>query len=179
MQFDRIDTNLTTLFDFPFYFALRDVIVRNAPIGRLIEVFRQDQLYPHPDLLVAFLGNHDVRRFLSKPGGSKDKLKLAFSLLLTVRGIPRLYYGDEIGMQGGEDPDNRRDFPGGFPGDPRNAFTAEGRTPEEQEIFSHVQALLRLRREHSALRGGRHWHVAWDATLSTRLSANRLKNACS
>ncbi len=164
-QFDGIDTGLTTPFDFPFCSALRDVIFRNAPVRRLIDVFRQDQLYPRPELLVTFLGNHDIRRFLNEPGGSKDKLKLAFSLLLTVRGIPQLYYGDEIGMQGGEDPDNRRDFPGGFPGDPRNAFTTEGRTGDEQEIFSHVQALLRLRREHSALRRGQHWHLAWDDAM--------------
>lgn len=164
-QFDGIDSGVTTVFDFPFFFALRDVILRGMPQSRLVGVLQRDWLYARPDRLVTFLGNHDVPRFLSEPGASKDKLKLAFSVLLTVRGIPQLYYGDEIGMQGGADPDNRRDFPGGFPGDPRNAFTAEGRTPDEQEIFSHVQALLRLRREHAALRGGRHWHLAWDDTL--------------
>jgi neopullulanase len=164
-QFDGIDSGVTTLFDFPFFFALRDVILGGMPESRLVGVLQRDWLYARPDRLVTFLGNHDVPRLLSEPGASKEKLKLTFSVLLTVRGIPQLYYGDEIGIEGGEDPDNRRDFPGGFPGDPRNAFTAEGRTPDEQEIFSHVQALLRLRREHPALRGGRHWHLAWDDTL--------------
>ncbi|HEX2714937.1 MAG TPA: alpha-amylase family glycosyl hydrolase [Candidatus Acidoferrales bacterium] len=164
-QFDGIDSGVTTVFDFPFFCALRDVILRDAPASRLVGVLQRDWLYARPDLLVTFLGNHDVRRFVSEPGASKDKLKLAFSVLLTARGIPQLYYGDEIGMQGGEDPDNRRDFPGGFPGDPRNAFTAEGRTSDEQEIFSHVETLLRFRREHPALRGGRHWHLAWDDTF--------------
>jgi neopullulanase len=57
-------------------------------------------------------------------------------------------------MEGNEDPDNRRDFPGGFPNDSRNAFDESGRTPEQQEIFSYVQSLLRLRAEHPALRTG-------------------------
>jgi hypothetical protein len=66
-----------------------------------------------------------------------------------------LYYGDEIAMPGGRDPDNRHDFPGGWPSDPKNAFTAEGRTPEQQDVFTYVQTLLRLRHEHPALQGGR------------------------
>ena len=164
-QFDGIDSGVTTVFDFPFFFVLRNVILRGAPATQLPEVLQRDWLYARPEKLVTFLGNHDVKRFISEPGATKEKLKLAFSLLLTVRGIPQLYAGDELGMQGGDDPDNRRDFPGGFPGDPRNAFTAQGRTPDEQEIFSHVQALLRLRREHPALRGGRHWHLAWDQSF--------------
>ena len=74
-------------------------------------------------------------------------------------GTPVFYYGDEIGMQGGGDPDNRRDFPGGWPGDAQNAFTAAGRTSQQQELFTHVQALLRLRHEHPAIQGGTLWHV--------------------
>jgi glycosidase len=62
-------------------------------------------------------------------------------------------------MPGGEDPDNRRDFPGGFPGDQRNAFTQTGRTPDEQAVYSHVQGLLKLRREHPALRIGDQKHI--------------------
>lgn len=150
------------------------MVLRDAPVPRLVGVFQRDWLYPQPGKLVTFLGNHDVKRLASEAGASKEKQKLAFSLLLTVRGIPQLYTGDEIGMQGGDDPDNRRDFPGGFPGDPRNAFTREGRSADEEEIFSHVQALLRLRREHPALRGGEHWQLAWDDTFYAfaRISGN-------
>lgn len=67
-------------------------------------------------------------------------------------------------MPGGADPDNRRDFPGGFPGDPHNAFTAAARTPEQQDVFAHVQALLSLRRAHPALCTGKQWHIGWDDT---------------
>jgi glycosidase len=113
-------------------------------------------------VLVSFFGNHDVARFASAENSSLEKLKLAFGLVLTIRGIPQLYYGDEIGMPGGNDPDNRHDFPGGWPEDRQNAFTDTGRTPQQQQIFSYIQKLLQLRREHEALRSGRFWHLFSD-----------------
>jgi len=163
-QFDGLDSGVTTVFDFPLYHALRDVLLRGAPMTRMLAVLREDALYSHPDQLVTFIGNHDGPRFMGETGATKDKLKAAFGLLLTLRGVPEMYYGDEIGISGGEDPDNRRDFPGGFPGDSRSAFTPGGRTPDEQEIFSYVQDLLRLRAAHPALRVGRQWHIGWDDT---------------
>jgi len=163
-RFDGIDSGLNTLFDFPLFFALRDVLLRDAPAGRIANVLRHDSLYVHPDSLVTFFANHDVPRFASAEGSSPSKFKLAFGLTLTLRGVPELYYGDEIGMPGGGDPDNRRDFPGGWPGDPKNAFTEEGRTAQQQELFVYVQMLLRLRREHPALQSGKLWHLFSDET---------------
>jgi neopullulanase len=161
-RYDGIDSGLTTVFDFPMLFTLRDVLLRNAPVGRIADVLRHDALYQRPEMLVPFFANHDVPRFASAEGSSPEKLKQAFGLTLTLRGIPEIYYGDEIGMPGGGDPDNRRDFPGGWSEDKREAFTPGGRTPEQQEIFSYVQQLLRIRREHAALRGGELWHLASD-----------------
>jgi glycosidase len=161
-QSDGIDSGVTTVFDFPFFSALREVVLDNAPTEEIVDVLAHDRLYPYPELLVPFLGNHDVPRFASAKGSSPKKLKLAFSILLTARGIPELYYGDESGMTGGEDPDNRHDFPGGFPGDRDNAFLESGRSPEQQAIFSHVQNLLHLRQAHPALRRGKLWNLAWD-----------------
>ena len=161
---DGIDTQLTTVLDFPTFFTLRDVLLKQVPVGRIANILRQDSLYPHPDFLISFFANHDVPRFASMPGSSIAKVKLAFGLTLTLRGIPELYYGDEIAMPGGNDPDNRRDFPGGWQGDEKNAFTAEGRTPEQQEVFAYVQKLLQLRREHAALRSGQLWHLSSDDT---------------
>jgi len=161
-RYDGIDSGLSTVFDFPTFFTLRDVLLRNAPTGRIADVLRHDALYAHPEMLVPFFANHDVPRFASAEGGTPAKLKLAFGLTLTLRGIPEIYYGDEIGMPGGGDPDNRRDFPGGWIGDANDAFTQAGRTRDQQEIFSYVQALLRLRREHAALRSGQLWHLASD-----------------
>ncbi|MGB7728317.1 MAG: alpha-amylase family glycosyl hydrolase [Candidatus Acidiferrum sp.] len=159
---DGIDTQLTTLFDFPLYYAMRDVLLSGAPAGRMANILRQDSLYPHPEYLVPFFGNHDTPRFAGATSATPEKLKLAFALALTVRGIPGIYYGDEIGMKGGADPDNRRDFPGGWLEDQNNAFVRADRTKEQQEIFEYVQTLLRLRRENDALRDGKLWHLAAD-----------------
>ncbi len=163
-QFDGIDSGLATVFDFPLCQALRDVVIKAAPMEKIIDVLRHDELYPHPEMLVTFIGNHDDPRFLSEEGSNPAKLKGALSLLLTLRGIPQIYAGDEIAMQGGADPDNRRDFPGGFPGDPHNAFATSGRTTEQQDVFAYVQSLLTLRKSHAALRTGRQWHIGWDET---------------
>jgi glycosidase len=161
-QFDDIDSGVATVFDFPLESALRAVVIKGAPMQKIVEVLRHDELYPHPETLVTFIGNHDHRRFISEEGSDAAKLKAAFSLLLTLRGIPQIYSGDEIAMPGGADPDNRRDFPGGFPGDPHSAFTASGRTPEQQDVCAHVQSLLALRKSHAALRTGKQWHIGWD-----------------
>jgi glycosidase len=158
-QYDGIDTGVTTVFDFPLFQTIRDVILRGVPTRRLGEVLERDSLYPNSNILVTFIGNHDTRRFMGEQGATPEKLNAAFSLLLTLRGIPQIYAGDEIAMPGGDDPDNRRDFPGGFPGDKQNAFASAGRSPEQQVVFSHVQALLELRREHKALREGRQWDL--------------------
>jgi neopullulanase len=161
-RYDGIDSGLSTVFDFPMFFTLRDVLLHAAPAGRIPDVLRHDALYVHPEMLVPFFANHDVPRFASAEGSYPARLKLAFGLTLTLRGIPEIYYGDEIGMPGGADPDNRRDFPGGWIGDANDAFTQAGRTREQQKIFSYVQALLTLRREHVALRAGQLWHLASD-----------------
>ncbi len=163
-QFDGIDSGLATVFDFPLCNILRAVIIKGEPMKEIVDVLRHDDLYPHPEMLVTFFGNHDDSRFVSENGSNPAKLKAAFSLLLTLRGIPQIYYGDEIAMPGGNDPDNRHDFPGGFPGDAQNAFTASGRTPAQQDMFAYVQSLLSLRKEHPALRTGKQIHIGWDGT---------------
>jgi len=159
---DGIDSGVATVFDYPMYFALRDVLLHGAPAGRLTDVLRHDSLYQRPDDLVTFFSNHDVARLAGAPSASQLKQKMVFGLTLTLRGIPQLYYGDEIGMTGGDDPENRHDFPGGWREDQRNAFEQSGRSLEQQALFSHVQALLKLRREHSALASGRLWHLESD-----------------
>jgi len=157
-----IDSGVDTVFDFSLYSALRKVILQDAPATLLEQVLQSDWLFPHPEWLVTFLGNHDTRRFMGEAGATLEKLNLAFALQLTMRGIPQIYAGDEIGMPGADDPDNRRDFPGGFPGDSRNAFTTEGRTLDEQRVFAQVRNLLHLRLQHPALRRGSYVHIFSD-----------------
>ncbi|MCU0772100.1 MAG: alpha-amylase family glycosyl hydrolase [Verrucomicrobia bacterium] len=162
-RFDGVDSGVDTLFDFPMYFAIRDVFVKGQPMTRLSQTLAADTNYVNPDVLVTFLGLHDVPRFMGEEGATLDGLRQAFTFLLTTRGTPLIYYGDEIGMNGGRDPQNRRDFPGGWPGDASNAFEASGRTAPQESIHAHVRKLLTLRRELPALRQGRQKFLFADA----------------
>lgn len=150
---DGIDTGIESLFDFPLSFAAKELALGVKPAERVAQVLAGDALYPDPMALVPLLENHDMARFVHQTRGDLRKVKLARTILYTSRGALQIYYGEEIALPGGRDPDNRRDFPGGFPGDTRDAFTDAGRTPEEREMFEHLRGLLRLRREHAALRG--------------------------
>ncbi len=161
-RFDGIDSGIDTEFDFPLYFKIRDAFAGEGTLREAAKLLARDHLYPDASVLVTFLGLHDVARFMSDPGASPASLRAAYTLLTTVRGSPLVYYGDEIAMSGGGDPDNRRDFPGGWAGDPRNAFEAAGRTPEEEEVFSHLRRLLHLRRDFEPLRRGRMLSLAAD-----------------
>jgi glycosidase len=151
-----VDTKLTTPFDFPTNFALRDVFAKGEPMTKLSDVLAKDELYAQPERLVTLLGNHDMPRFAE---GEKNVAaeRLAFAYVMTTRGTPQLYSGDELGMKGGEDPDNRKDFPGGFAGGAANtndAFVAAGRTTEQEAMYSWVAKLGALRKEHVALACG-------------------------
>ncbi len=163
-----IDTGLDTPFDFPVHFAVRDVLAHDRPMSELAAVLRQDSLYPHPERLVHFFGNHDTTRFLTEANGSLARLKEAIGLLATLRGTPELYSGDEIGMPGGADPDNRRDFPGGFTqggsaGQP-SAFSATTRTADEQAVFAWTAGLFAVRKSHVALEGAAQQDLFADDT---------------
>ena len=149
-----VDTHLDTPFDYPLYYTLLDVLLKGKPMSAIENTLRQDWLYPHPELLVPFIGNHDQIRFLSQPNATPALLRLGFGLVMTLRGTPELYAGDEIAMRGGEDPDNRRDFPGGFPGDAANGFTPAGRTREQAAMHDWVVSLGRLRSQTPALQTG-------------------------
>ncbi|WP_243648180.1 alpha-amylase family glycosyl hydrolase [Acidipila rosea] len=149
-----IDTGLYTPFDFPTYFATREVFGEGKPMSTLAQVLASDALFPHPERLVPFLGNHDTSRFATAVPDT-DAQRLAIAYLLTTRGMPQIYAGDEIAMKGGGDPGNRVDFPGGFEAGPeQGAFTESTRTPEQQATWSWFQQLLKLRREHAPLACG-------------------------
>jgi glycosidase len=165
-----VDTRLYTPFDFPTYFALRNVFApgpaqpgfkaephtepgRLSPMSKLADVLAADSLYPHPERLVTFLGNHDTSRILTAVGSQDALVRVGFVYLFTTRGMPQVYSGDEIAMTGGGDPDNRHDFPGGFAGS-ASAFTAETRTPQQQQMFAWVAQLASIRKKHEVLACG-------------------------
>jgi len=166
---DGIDTELDSVFDFPLWQTSLDVFSNKpgadgkpVPVSALRSVLRSDAAYPDSSRLTTMASNHDVRRTASLPGMTLEGAMLHTAFTLSTRGTPQLYYGDEIFMEGGEDPDNRRDFPGGWPGDTRNGFKESGRTEREQRMFAWTRDWIRLRREHVALRRGRLVDLAFD-----------------
>src|SRR5215213_5774277 len=154
VRFDGVDSGLESLLDFPLFYPIRHAFAEGKPLDEIPKTLAKDYLYTNPEILVTLLGGHDDGRFMSEKGATIDGLKLANALVLTTRGVPQLYYGDELGMQGEDEPTTRGDFPGGFPGDKRNAFTTAGRTKAEQELFEYIRRLATLRRELEPLRSG-------------------------
>ena len=153
-RFDGIDSGLDSLLDFPLFYPIRHAFAESKRLDEIPKTLAKDYLYNNAEILVTLLGGHDDGRFMSEKDANLTGLKLANTFLLTTRGVPQLYYGDEIAMTGADEPTTRADFPGGFPGDKRNAFTREGRTKDEQEVFAHIQQLTSLRAELEPLRRG-------------------------
>jgi glycosidase len=124
---------------------------------RIYNTVSQDFLYQDPTRNVIFWDNHDMSRFYSIVNEDFDKYKSGMALLLTMRGIPQLYYGTEILMKNYSNPDGlvRFDFPGGWKGDKENKFTAAGRTPKENEAFNFVSKLANYRKNSPALQTGK------------------------
>ncbi len=152
---------LKTVMDFSFFDKLSQAKNEETDgwwqgLNRLYNSFVYDYLYPTPSSVLAFIENHDTDRFLGT-GRDSLMLKQALALLLTTNRIPQLYYGTEIMMNGTKevtDGNVRKDFPGGFPGDKHNAFTREGRTKAEQQMFGWLSRLLHWRQGNKAITKG-------------------------
>jgi len=154
VRFDGVDSGLDSLLDFPLFYPIRHAFAEGKPLDEIPKTLAKDYLYTNSEILVTLLGGHDDGRFMGEKGATIDGLKLANAFVLTTRGVPQLYYGDEIAMEGEDEPTTRRDFPGGFPGDKRNAFTAGGRTKDEQELFEYIRRLTNLRHDLGPLTSG-------------------------
>ena len=153
-------TGLDGTVDFAWHFAMQEAVHQGEGwehgIGAVYEVLAEDFLYPQPNRLVTFLDNHDTHRWIAE-AGSEDKARAGLAMLLMGRGTPCLYYGTELGFDTRCEPDGkvRQDMPGGWTEDDRDAFSAEGRTPDEQPWFDHIQGLLRIRNVYPrAFQGG-------------------------
>jgi glycosidase len=154
VRFDGVDSGLDSLLDFPLFYPIRHAFAEGKPIDEIPKTLAKDYLYTNPEILVTLLGGHDDGRFMSEKGATIAGLKLANAFVLTTRGVPQLYYGDELALEGGDEPTTRGDFPGGFGGDARNAFSAGGRTKDQQELFEYIKRLTTLRRQYEVLRTG-------------------------
>lgn len=156
-------------------------------VGKLYMTMAQDVLYGDPMNNCIFLDNHDMDRVFSVFDEDPRKLKMALNWLLTLRGIPQLYYGTEVLMKNKKTTSDalvREDFPGGFPGDDpgKNLFAATGRNAQQQDMFSHVSRLGQFRKSSSALcsgkmmqfipRDGLYTYFRYDAMQTVMVIAN-------
>lgn len=148
------DSGLDSLLDFPLFYSIRGAFAEGQPIDQIPKTLARDYLYSNSDLLVTLLGGHDDGRFMSERGATIEGLKLANAFVLTTRGVPQLYYGDELAMVGSDEPTTRADFPGGFPGDKRDGFSNSGRSKEQQGLFAYISQLAHLHTELEPLRRG-------------------------
>jgi glycosidase len=155
-------SNLQATTDFQcLFYGIQPAINENfgwtEGVNKLYTTTAQDFVYKDPMREVIFLDNHDLSRFYSVVGEDTTKYKMGLAWLLTFRGIPELYYGDEILMTGVTNPDGkvRLDFKGGWPGDPVNKFNKEGRTEKEENIFEYIKRLANFRKNSSAITTGK------------------------
>ena len=152
--------DLQQVLDFQFCFAM-DEFVQQAfgwteGVSKLYYSLSQDYLYRDPYHHVTFIDNHDQDRFLSQVGGDINKLKTALGVMLTMRGIPTMFYGTEVLMQGkGPHGVIREDFSGGWPGDLKNKFEASGRSESENDLWNYIQNLAKWRVNCDAIANGK------------------------
>ena len=128
---------------------------------KFYENFVNDFLYADPNNLLIFLENHDTGRFNEIYKNDFKKYQLGMTIMATMRGIPQLYYGSEIGMAGDKgkgDADIRQDFPGGWKGDTNNAFSASGRTAEQAKYFDFSKKVLNWRKSKEVIHTGKLTH---------------------
>lgn len=164
-NYDGFNSHLNYVMDFPLKYAIGRAFNESngwsSGVAALYESLSMDFQYGDPNTIVNFLDNHDMDRIATTLGEDIDKQKLAATFLLTVRGVPQLYYGNELGTPGVEHKGHgqmRNDFPGGWADDTRSAFIAEGRTADENELWNHFRALLHFRKNTPALQTGQMTH---------------------
>jgi glycosidase len=155
-------SNLQAPTDFQTLWGITDAMNKDFGwtdgVNNLYTTLAQDFVYKDPMRNVIFLDNHDMARFYSVVGTNMDKYQSALSWLLTCRGIPEIYYGDEIATTGTTNPNDgyvRLDFPGGWKNDPVNKFTIAGRSQTDQAIYQHLATLANFRKGSSALTTGK------------------------
>lgn len=161
---DKYQSNLPSVTEFAFPAAVGQAVNEqggwDTGMSRLYNLLAQDFIYPNANGNLTFLDNHDMTRFFLSCGRDINKFKIALTFLLTTRGIPEIYYGTELLMDGdgGYHPNVRKTFPGGWKEDKVNAFTKEGRTKEQNEIFDFLTTLLNYRKTQSVLHDGKITH---------------------
>lgn len=160
---------LPSVMDFPLSETLRKSLVAenslHSGLTDLYEALTNDTLYPDPMNLVLFEGNHDIPRIFSALDEDIDLYKMAMAYVLTMRGIPQIYYGTELLMTSPKVRDDgkfRQDFPGGWVGDKVNAATGIGLSAQQKDAQAFLQKLLNWRKSQPVIHRGKLMHFAPD-----------------
>ena len=161
------DSNLPCIMDFPLQSAMitalcEDQVWWSEGMTRVYTVLAQDFVYHDLDNMMIFFANHDHMRTGDIFRGNPDKMKLAIAMLATLRGIPQLYYGDEMMFLERKDCKShdgakRIDFPGGWEGDPVNLFSAE-RSGIAADLHDYTARLFNWRKGSDAVQHGKTLH---------------------
>lgn len=164
---DGNNSCLPGLMDFPLCFALHNSMQKEESWGdglvKLYETVAQDFHYPNPEQLVIFPDNHDMSRIFTQVGEDYAKYKMALSYILTMRGIPQLYYGTEILMSNTGTESHgiiRSDFPGGWPGESIDIPNKQGLNSSQLEALAFCENLLNWRKQSKVIHDGQLTHFA-------------------
>ncbi len=162
----------SSLFDFPLYYKMVDIIAKNETAEKFGDLFSFDSFYSNPNLLATFLENHDLERFFTTAQEDVSKFKSALALLFSVRGIPTLYYGTEIGMKGRCEKVNVKEHENGINTVVEIEIPPENRqdmnfSPDKlgQEIFAYTKKLINIRQNSLALTKGTQLHLSQNRTM--------------
>ncbi|AFH49447.1 Alpha-amylase [Ignavibacterium album JCM 16511] len=151
----KLNSNLPSVTDFALADAFRDFLSGKKGLDGIFNILAMDYIYSEPENLLTFIDNHDIARGLYLANGNINKFKVALTILLTTRGIPKILYGTEIGIVGDDRHGTiRTPFPGGFKFSDHNAFSKCGRTDIENDIFNYTQKLISLRKNFKSLSEG-------------------------
>lgn len=160
------NSNLPSIMDFTLFAEMPKAFSEEESwdkgLIKLYNAFTSDFLYPDINNMLVFMENHDTERWNEMFNQNPKMYQLALTLIATVRGIPQVYYGTEIGMAGdkntGGDADIRRDFPGGWKTDAQNAFTPEGRTAEQNAFYDFTAKVFNWRKNKEVIHSGKTKH---------------------
>ncbi|KQY05865.1 alpha-amlyase [Massilia sp. Root133] len=162
---DGFRSELPSVMDFPLVDAAPKALTAPEDSGqgliRIYETIAADYLYADPLKLMVFPDNHDRPRALAQVDGNVDLLKTDLVLMATTRGIPQVFYGTEMLIQGPKQRTDgvlRADMPGGWAGDTVNAFTGTGLTDAQRDMQHLVRTLFNWRKTSSAVKYGKLTH---------------------
>ena len=171
---DGYQTWVPAMMDFPIQTALGQALMEkegfHTGLARLYQALSDDYLYPDSDNLVVFADNHDMNRFFTQVNEDPRRFKMGLAFLATVRGIPQIYYGTEIGMANPDSEEHgvlRADMPGGWQGDGQNAFTGENLSTRQKDLQDFTRKLFNWRKTATPVHTGKLVHFVPENGIYT------------